>query len=96
MKIAIVAAGFTPSEADKLRRAMATFKRVGTLHTFHDKMVEGMVARGYVANLPRDASSRSKVLAHTVFPKVTRPPSRCSSMLLHGSSASIRRYSPPR
>ena len=45
MKIAIVAAGFTPSEADKLRRAMATFKRVGTLHTFHDKMVEGMVAR---------------------------------------------------
>ncbi len=47
MKIAIVAAGFTPSEADKLRRAMATFKRVGTLHTFHDKMVEGMTARGY-------------------------------------------------
>jgi error-prone DNA polymerase len=47
MKIAIVAAGFTPSEADKLRRAMATFKRVGTLHTFHDKMVEGMVDRGY-------------------------------------------------
>lgn len=47
MKIAIVAAGFTPSEADKLRRAMATFKRVGTLHTFHDKMVEGMAAKGY-------------------------------------------------
>jgi error-prone DNA polymerase len=47
MKIAIVAAGFTPSEADKLRRAMATFKRIGTLHTFHDKMVEGMVSHGY-------------------------------------------------
>ncbi len=47
MKIAIVAAGFTPSEADKLRRAMATFKRVGTLHTFETKMVEGMAARGY-------------------------------------------------
>ncbi len=47
MKIAIVAGGFTPTEADKLRRAMATFKRVGTIGTLHDKMVEGMVARGY-------------------------------------------------
>ena len=47
MKIAIVAAGFTPSEADRLRRAMATFRRVGTIHTFRDKMVEGMAARGY-------------------------------------------------
>ncbi|MDX1576359.1 MAG: OB-fold nucleic acid binding domain-containing protein, partial [Kiloniellales bacterium] len=47
MKIAIVAAGFTPSEADKLRRAMATFRRVGTIHTFRDKLIEGMAARGY-------------------------------------------------
>jgi error-prone DNA polymerase len=47
MKIAIVAAGFTPSEADSLRRAMATFKRVGTIHTFGEKLVEGMVAHGY-------------------------------------------------
>ncbi len=47
MKIAIVAAGFTPGEADRLRRAMATFKRVGTIGTFQTKMVEGMVARGY-------------------------------------------------
>jgi error-prone DNA polymerase len=47
MKIAIVAAGFTPGEADRLRRAMATFKRVGTIKTFQDKMVEGMAARGY-------------------------------------------------
>ena len=47
MKIAIVAAGFTPSEADRLRRAMATFRRVGTIHTFQRKMIEGMVANGY-------------------------------------------------
>ncbi len=50
MKIAIVAAGFSPGEADKLRRAMATFRRVGTIHTFQRKMVEGMVARGYEAD----------------------------------------------
>ncbi len=47
MKIAIVAAGFTPAEADRLRRAMATFRRVGTIQTFQAKMVEGMAARGY-------------------------------------------------
>jgi error-prone DNA polymerase len=47
MKIAIVAAGFAPDEADRLRRAMATFKRVGTIGTFRDKMVDGMVERGY-------------------------------------------------
>ena len=34
MRIAIVAAGFTPGEADELRRAMATFKRVGTIGKF--------------------------------------------------------------
>jgi len=47
MKIAIVAAGFTPSEADRLRRAMATFRRVGTIKTFQDKMIAGMAAKGY-------------------------------------------------
>lgn len=47
MRIAIVAAGFTPSEADKLRRAMATFRRVGTIGTLRDKFTGGMIARGY-------------------------------------------------
>jgi len=47
MKIAIVAAGFTPTEADGLRRAMATFRRLGTIHTYRQKMVNGMIARGY-------------------------------------------------
>lgn len=47
MKIAIVGAGFSPGEADKLRRAMATFRRVGTIHTFQEKMIEGMMTKGY-------------------------------------------------
>jgi len=47
MKIAIVAAGFTPAEADKLRRAMATFKRSGTIPKFREKFINGMIARGY-------------------------------------------------
>jgi error-prone DNA polymerase len=47
MRIAIEAAKFTPDEANKLRRAMATFRRVGTIHLFQQKMVDGMVRRGY-------------------------------------------------
>ncbi len=47
MRIAIEAAKFTPDEANLLRRAMATFRKVGTIHTFQEKMVERMAARGY-------------------------------------------------
>jgi error-prone DNA polymerase len=54
MRIAIVAGGFTPGEADRLRRAMATFKRTGTIATFRTKMIEGMVARNY----PREFAER--------------------------------------
>jgi len=49
MKIAIVGAGFAPSEADRLRRAMATFRKVGMIHTFREKFIAGMAARGYEA-----------------------------------------------
>jgi error-prone DNA polymerase len=47
MRIAIVAAGFTASEADRLRRAMATFRRMGTINSFEEKFVKGMIERGY-------------------------------------------------
>ncbi|MER9893192.1 error-prone DNA polymerase [Mesorhizobium sp. M0119] len=47
MKIAIVAGGFRPGEADELRRAMATFKRTGTIGNYRKRMVDGMVAKGY-------------------------------------------------
>lgn len=47
MKIAIVGAGFAPAEADRLRRAMATFRRTGTIHTFREKFIAGMSERGY-------------------------------------------------
>jgi len=47
MKIAIVAAGFTPTEADELRRSMATFKAHGMISRFREKLVKGMMAKGY-------------------------------------------------
>ncbi|MET0299417.1 MAG: error-prone DNA polymerase [Flavitalea sp.] len=47
MKIAIVAAGFTPAEADELRRSMATFKVKGMVQHFEKKLTTGMLERGY-------------------------------------------------
>jgi len=47
MNLAITAAGFSDEEANGLRRAMATFRNVGTIDNFREKMVGGMVARGY-------------------------------------------------
>jgi len=47
MKIAIVAAGFSPAEADQLRRSMATFKASGLISHFETKLVTGMTKRGY-------------------------------------------------
>ncbi|ANI78165.1 error-prone DNA polymerase [Sphingobium sp. EP60837] len=55
MKVAIVGAGFTPAEADQLRRAMATFKLTGGVSHFYDKLVNGMVSRGY----PKDFAERT-------------------------------------
>ncbi|MEG3084092.1 error-prone DNA polymerase [Sphingomonas sp. PB2P12] len=49
MKLAIVAAGFTPNEANQLRKSMATFRKVGGMNNFQAKLIGGMVARGYEA-----------------------------------------------
>ncbi|MGH6786479.1 MAG: error-prone DNA polymerase, partial [Novosphingobium sp.] len=54
MKLAIVAARFTPAQADGLRRAMATFRHNGTMHHYQERLIEGMVGRGY----PRDFAER--------------------------------------
>src|SRR5688572_24661499 len=47
MQLAVVAAGFTPGEADKLRRAMAAWKRRGGIEPFREKLIGGMLERGY-------------------------------------------------
>jgi error-prone DNA polymerase len=47
MQVAMVAAGFTPTEADQLRRAMATFKHTGGVHAFQQKLITGMLDNGY-------------------------------------------------
>jgi error-prone DNA polymerase len=47
MQVAMVAAGFTPTEADQLRRAMATFKHTGGVNAFQEKLITGMLDNGY-------------------------------------------------
>jgi error-prone DNA polymerase len=54
MNLAITAARFTPAQADGLRRAMATFRNLGTIGHYQEQLVEGMVERGY----PRDFAER--------------------------------------
>ncbi|MHA4839258.1 error-prone DNA polymerase [Sphingopyxis sp. MSC1_008] len=69
MKLAIVAAGFTPEEANGLRRAMATFRNVGTIDNFEEKMVEGMVARGYERSFAQRCYSQIEGFGSYGFPE---------------------------
>ncbi len=69
MKVAIVCAGFTPSEADQLRRSMATFKFTGGVSHFKDKLIEGMVARGYTRDFAARTFSQIEGFGSYGFPE---------------------------
>ena len=69
MKLAIVAAAFTPAQADGLRRAMATFRNVGTISHYEQMMVEGMVARGYERGFAERCFKQIKGFGEYGFPE---------------------------
>jgi error-prone DNA polymerase len=69
MKIAIVAAGFTADQANGLRRAMATFRNLGTIQTFERLMVEGMVRRGYARDFAERCYQQIKGFGSYGFPE---------------------------
>ncbi|MGS0896689.1 error-prone DNA polymerase [Burkholderia stagnalis] len=69
MQIAIVAAGFTPGEADQLRRAMAAWKRRGDLEPYHDKIVHGMLERGYTREFAEQIFEQIKGFGEYGFPE---------------------------
>ncbi len=69
MKIAIVAAGFKPSRADELRRAMATFKRAGTIHTFRNEFIRGMLERNYERDFAERCFSQIQGFGTYGFPE---------------------------
>ncbi len=80
MRLAVVAAGFTPGEADQLRRAMGAWRRPGVIDQFRQKLIDGMRAtRAFARSTPRRCSARFAASASTAFPSRTRPASRCWS-----------------
>lgn len=69
MQLAVVAAGFTPGEADRLRRAMAAWKRRGGLGPFEDKLITGMRSRGYGENFARQIFHQIEGFGEYGFPE---------------------------
>jgi error-prone DNA polymerase len=69
MQIAIVAAGFSPPEADKLRRAMATFRRVGTIGTLKEKFISGTIANGYARDFAEASFRQIEGFGEYGFPE---------------------------
>jgi error-prone DNA polymerase len=69
MRVAIECAGFTPSEADQLRRSMATFKFTGGVSHFRDKLIGGMVARGYTLEFADRTFSQLEGFGSYGFPE---------------------------
>ena len=90
MQIAIVAAGFTPDEADKLRRAMATFRHTGTIHLFREKFIDGMVANGYEREFAERCFGQIEGFGEYGFPESHA----ASFALLVYVSSWIKRYYP--
>ena len=69
MQIAMLAAGFSAGEADQLRRAMAAWKRKGGLEKFHDRLIQGMLARGYTTEFAESIYSQIQGFAEYGFPE---------------------------
>ena len=69
MRIAIEAAKFTPEEANGLRRAMATFRNVGTIGKFESKMVNNMIVRGYAPEFAKNCFDQIKGFGSYGFPE---------------------------
>src|SRR6202041_322232 len=69
MRVAIECAGFTPGEADQLRRTMATFKFTGGVSKFKDKLVNGMIERGYQREFAEKTFSQLEGFGSYGFPE---------------------------
>ncbi|ESZ69484.1 DNA polymerase [Mesorhizobium sp. L103C119B0] len=69
MNIAIVAGGFKPGEADELRRAMATFKRTGTIGNYRQRMIDGMVGKGYTKDFAERCFKQIEGFGEYGFPE---------------------------
>ena len=90
MQIAIIAAGFTPGEADGLRRAMAAWKRKGGLGKYQDRLLSGMAERGYELDFAQRVVEQIKGFSSYGFPESHA----ASFALLVYASCWIKRHHP--
>jgi error-prone DNA polymerase len=90
MKLAMVAAKFTPEQANGLRRAMATFRNVGTIGNYEKIFIEGMVGRGYERRFAEDCFEQIKGFGSYGFPESHA----ASFSLLVYVSAWIKKFHP--
>ena len=90
MQLAIVAAGFTPGEADHLRRSMAAWRRKGGLEKFEQRLVDGMGARGYPETFARQIYQQILGFGEYGFPESHS----ASFALLVYVSAWLKHYEP--
>jgi error-prone DNA polymerase len=90
MKVAMVGAGFTADEADKLRRAMAAWRKSGMIEKFHEKIVEGMLRNGYTREFAEQCFLQIRGFGEYGFPESHA----ASFALLVYVSAWLKRYHP--
>ena len=69
MKLVVVAAGFTPGEADQLRRAMGAWRRTGVINQFEQKLIHGMLANGYTEEFARNLFGQIEGFGSYGFPE---------------------------
>jgi error-prone DNA polymerase len=90
MQLAMVAAGFTAGEADQLRRSMAAWKKKGGLDKFHDRLLSGMLARGYTSEFAERIFQQIQGFGEYGFPESHA----ASFALLVYVSAWLKRHEP--
>ncbi|NNM72478.1 error-prone DNA polymerase [Enterovirga aerilata] len=90
MRVAIECAGFTPGEADQLRRAMATFKLTGKVSLFRDKLIAGMTDRGYTRDFAERTFKQIEGFGSYGFPESHA----ASFALIAYASAWVKRHHP--
>ena len=90
MQVAILGAGFTPGEADALRRAMAAWKRKGGIEKYYDRIVTGMLGNGYTLEFAEAIFSQIQGFGEYGFPESHA----ASFALLAYASSWLKRHEP--
>jgi error-prone DNA polymerase len=90
MKLTMVGAGFSAGDADRLRRAMATWRKGGLIEEFHDKIISGMLANGYTREFAEQSFNQIRGFGLYGFPESHA----ASFALLVYISSWLKRYYP--